>query len=150
METKLLPLPRGFGAHLRSAWRDGERELLLPVPAGMREPRRLSATPMRSSARCCRLLPGAGIRAEQQLDASPVPTDHNQWGHLPLPIRPLSPHSTCRLARQADTRLAHRRALDVEELIALVGADQATSEPQLALVPPVYDWEAATKARRTP
>ena len=27
----------------------------------------------------------------------------NQWGHLPLPIRPLSPHSTSRLARQAVT-----------------------------------------------
>jgi len=69
----------------------------------------------------------------------------NQWGHLPLPIRPLSPHSTSRLARQADTGLAHHKALHVDQFVAVLDADQATVEP--APVPPVWDWAAANQRK---
>jgi len=72
----------------------------------------------------------------------------NQWGHLPLPIRPLSPHSTSRLARQADTGLDHHRVLDVDEPAASSGADQAAIEPAPAVVRPVYDWEAANQRKK--
>ena len=71
----------------------------------------------------------------------------NQWGHLPLPIRPLSPHSTSRLARQADTGLAHHKALDVDDLVAVVGADQAGIEPAPPMVRPVWDWAAANQRK---
>ncbi len=70
----------------------------------------------------------------------------NQWGHLPLPIRPLSPHSTSRLARQADTGLAHHKALDVDELVAVVDANQVAVDPAPA-ARPVYDWEAANQRK---
>ncbi len=72
----------------------------------------------------------------------------NQWGHLPLPIRPLSAHSTSRLARQAETGLAHHKALDVDELVAVVAADEAAIEPAPAVVRPVYDWEAANQRKK--
>ena len=71
----------------------------------------------------------------------------NQWGHLPLPIRPLSPHSTSRLARQAETGLAHHKALRVEDLAAVLNADQATTAPAPALQLPVWDWEAANQRK---
>ncbi len=71
----------------------------------------------------------------------------NQWGHLPLPIRPMSPHSTSRLARQADTGLAHHKVLDVDELVAVVAADEAAVEPAPAVARPVYDWEAANQRK---
>jgi len=73
----------------------------------------------------------------------------NQWGHLPLPIRPLSPHSTSRLARQADADLAHHRVLDVDEMVvaAAAGADQAV-EPTPVVVRPVYDWAAANQRKK--
>ena len=71
----------------------------------------------------------------------------NQWGQLPFPLEPLSPHSTSRLARQADTGLAHHRVLDVDEVVTSAGADQSA----VALVPagsrPVYDWEAANQRK---
>jgi len=70
----------------------------------------------------------------------------NQWGHLPLPIRPLSPHSASRLARQADTGLAHHKALDVDELVAVVDANQVAVDPAPA-ARPVYDWEAANQRK---
>lgn len=63
----------------------------------------------------------------------------NQWGHLPLPIRPLSPHSTSRLARQADTGLAHHKALRVDEFVTVLTVDQPSPEPASAAVPPVWD-----------
>jgi hypothetical protein len=71
----------------------------------------------------------------------------NQWGHLPYPIEPLSPHSTSRLARQADTGLAHHRVLDVDEVVPTAGAGQAAVEPAPAVVRPVYDWEAANQRK---
>jgi len=80
------------------------------------------------------------------LDA-PVFPPINQWGHLPLPIRPLSPHSTSRLARQADTGLAHHRVLDVDEVVTSVAAGQAATEPAPVVARPVYDWEAANQRK---
>ncbi len=72
----------------------------------------------------------------------------NQWGHLPLPIRLLSPHSTSRLARQADTGLAHHRVLDVDELVAVVGANQVAVDPAPPVARPVYDWAAANQRKK--
>jgi hypothetical protein len=72
----------------------------------------------------------------------------NQWGHLPLPIRPLSPHSTPLLARQADTGLAHHKALQVEEFMAALDSAQPTIEPAPAVVPPVWDWAAANQRKK--
>jgi len=71
----------------------------------------------------------------------------NQWGHLPLPIRPLSPHSTSRLARQADTGLAHHKALPVEEFVAALDTPDHP-EPGPATARPVWDWAAANQRKR--
>ena len=60
---------------------------------------------------------------------------------------PLSPHSTSRLARQADTGLAQHRVLDIDELVVSAGADQAAVVPPPAVVRPVYDWEAANQRK---
>ena len=71
----------------------------------------------------------------------------NQWGHLPYPLEPLSPHSTSRLARQADTGLAHHRVLDDDQPTGSVGAGQAAVAPAPAVPRPVYDWEAANQRK---
>jgi len=71
----------------------------------------------------------------------------NQWGHLPYPIEPLSSHSTSRLARQADTGLAHHRVMDVDELV-VDGANQMAATPAPAVARPVYDWEAANQRKK--
>jgi len=79
---------------------------------------------------------------------APVFPPINQWGHLPLPIRPLSPHSTSRLARQADTGLAHHKALHVDEFTAVLTADQTAIAPAPVAVPPVWDWAAANQRKK--
>ena len=84
---------------------------------------------------------------DRTLDA-PLFPPINQWGHLPYPIEPLSPHSTSRLARQADTGLAHHRVLDVDEPARSVGTGQAAVEPGPAVARPVYDWEAANQRKK--
>ena len=71
----------------------------------------------------------------------------NQWGQLPYPIEPLSPHSTSRLARQADTGLAHHRVLGDDGPATSAGVDQAATEPAPAVARPVYDWEAANQRK---
>ena len=83
---------------------------------------------------------------DRTLDA-PLFPPINQWGQLPFPIEPLSPHSTSRLARQADTGLAHHRVLDADEPAASAGVDQAATEPAPAVARPVYDWEAANQRK---
>ena len=83
---------------------------------------------------------------DRTLDA-PLFPPINQWGQLPYPIEPLSPHSTSRLARQADTGLAHHRVLGVEEVVASAGAGQAALGSAPAVVRPVYDWEAANQRK---
>ena len=82
---------------------------------------------------------------DKTLDA-PLFPPINQWGHLPLPIRPLSPHSTSRLARQADTGLAHHRALRVDEMVAALDPTQASIEPAAAA--PVWNWAAANQRKK--
>ena len=81
---------------------------------------------------------------DRTLDA-PLFPPINQWGHLPYPLEPMSPHSTSRLARQADTGLAHHRVLDDDQPAGSVGAGQAA----VAAAParPVYDWEAANQRK---
>jgi len=90
-------------------------------------------------------------RSPKPIDArtldAPLFPPINQWGHLPLPIRPLSPHSASRLARQADTGLAHHRVLDVEQFVAVLDADQTASGPTPAVVRPVWDWAAANQRK---
>ena len=83
---------------------------------------------------------------DRTLDA-PLFPPINQWGQLPYPLEPLSPHSTSRLARQADTGLAHHRVLDADEPAASAGADQEAIEPAPAVARPVYDWEAANQRK---
>ncbi len=72
----------------------------------------------------------------------------NQWGHLPLPVRPLSQHSNSRLARQADTGLAHHKALRVDDLVAVLGAEQSAIEPAPVTRPPVWNWVAANQRKK--
>ena len=83
---------------------------------------------------------------DRTLDA-PLFPPINQWGHLPYPIEPLSPHSTSRLARQAETGLAHHRVLDDEGPVASGGAGQAVVAPAPAVARPVYVWEAANQRK---
>ncbi len=84
---------------------------------------------------------------DKTLDA-PLFPPINQWGQLPYPIEPLSPHSTSRLARQAETGLAHHRVLDLDEPVASAGVDQAAVVPVPVVVRPVYDWEAANQRKK--
>jgi len=72
----------------------------------------------------------------------------NQWGQMPFPLEPLSPHSTSRLARQADTGLAHHKALRVDDRVAVLNAVQAVAEPATAAAPPVWDWAAANQRKK--
>jgi len=72
----------------------------------------------------------------------------NQWGHLPEPIRALSPHSTSHLARQANTGLAHHKALEVGHFVAVLGAGQTAPEPAPAPVQPAWDWAAANQKKK--
>ena len=59
----------------------------------------------------------------------------------------MSPHSTSRLARQADTGLAHHRVLDVDEVVSSAGVDEGAVAPAASVVRPVYDWEAANQRK---
>ena len=84
---------------------------------------------------------------DRALDAALFPPI-NQWGQMPFPLEPLSPHSTSRLARQADTGVAHHKVLDVDEVVTSAGVDQAATEPAPAGARPVYNWEAANQRKK--
>ena len=74
----------------------------------------------------------------------------DQWGHLAVQIRPLTPRSVSRLARQAETGLAAHRTVPVDEFTAVLdGAAQTPETPvQSAPVPrPVWDWAAANEKK---
>ena len=71
----------------------------------------------------------------------------NQWGQLPYPLEPLSPHSTSRLARQAETGLAHHRVVDDEGPAASGDVGPAVAAPVPAVARPLYDWEAANQRK---
>lgn len=68
-------------------------------------------------------------------------------GHLPLPIRPLSPHYTSRLVRQAGTGLAHHKAVRVDEFVAVLTPDHTATEP-VPSVAPGWDWAAANQWKK--
>ena len=71
----------------------------------------------------------------------------NQWGQLPYPLEPMSPHSTSRLARQADPGLAHHRVLDDNQAAGSGGAGQAAVATAPVVTRPVYDWKAANQRK---
>ena len=69
----------------------------------------------------------------------------NQWGHLPFPLEPMTPHSTSRLARQANTGLAHHRAVPLDDLVAALNNAPEVAEPAPAAAPV---WDRATANQR--
>ena len=71
----------------------------------------------------------------------------NQWGQMPFPLEPLSPHSTSRLTRQADTGLAHHKVLQVDDLVAVLHVEHVAAAPAPAAPAPVWDWEAANQRK---
>ncbi len=72
----------------------------------------------------------------------------NQWGHLPQPIRAMSPHSTSHLARQADTGIAHHKTLDGARFVAALTTDHSAPEPEPVPERPVWDWAAANQKKK--
>jgi len=71
----------------------------------------------------------------------------NQWGHLPLPIQPLSRHAISVLARQVQTGLPAHRDLDVDEIVDILSpAENEAGEP--APPRPAYDWAAANQKKK--
>ena len=70
----------------------------------------------------------------------------NQWGQMPFPLKALSQHSTSRLARQADTGMAHHKAVPLYDLAVALKTDPAAeTTPAPAL--PVWDWAAANQRK---
>ena len=75
----------------------------------------------------------------------------DQWGHLAVQIRPLTPRSVSRLARQAETGLPAHRAVAVDEFTAVLDGPAQTPEITVPSVPaprPVWDWAAANDKKR--
>jgi len=76
----------------------------------------------------------------------------DQWGHLAVQIRPLSPRSVSRLARQAETGLAAHRAVPVDELTAALDGPAQTPGTAVSSAPvprPVWDWAAANEKKKS-
>ncbi len=71
----------------------------------------------------------------------------NQWGHLPLPIHPLSRHAISVLARQVQTGLPAHRDLDVDEVVDILNPAE-TEEGKPAPPRPAYDWAAANQKKK--
>jgi len=71
----------------------------------------------------------------------------NQWGHLPLPIQPMSRHAVSILARQVETGLPVHRDRNVDEVVAVLSpAETEAGEP--APTRPAYDWAAANQKKK--
>ncbi len=71
----------------------------------------------------------------------------NQWGHLPLPIQPMSRHAISVLARQIQTGLPAHRDLDVDEIADVL--NPAETEAREPVIPrPAYDWAAANQKKK--
>ena len=67
-----------------------------------------------------------------------------------MQIRPLTPRSVSRLARQVETGLAAHRAVPVDEFTAVLDGPAQNQEPKVlsASVPrPVWDWAAANEKK---
>jgi hypothetical protein len=72
----------------------------------------------------------------------------NQWGHLPEPIRPLSPHAASYLARQADTGIAHHKTLNVGKFATALTTGQNAPEAVPVTERPAWDWAAANQKKK--
>jgi hypothetical protein len=72
----------------------------------------------------------------------------NQWGHLPEPLRPLSPHAASHLARQADTGIAHHKTLDVAKSVTALTTGHSAPQPVPGTEPPMWDWAAANQKKK--
>ena len=75
----------------------------------------------------------------------------DQWGHLAVQIRPLTPRSVSRLARQAETGLAAHRMLPVEAFTAVLDSPGQTPKatvPPAAAPRPGWDWAAANQKKK--
>ncbi len=71
----------------------------------------------------------------------------NQWGHLPLPIQPMSRHAVSILARQVETGLPVHRDRNVDEVVAVLSpAETEAGEP--APTRPAYDCAAANQKKK--
>jgi len=71
----------------------------------------------------------------------------NQWGHLPLPLQPLTRHATSVLARQIHTGIRAHRDLNVDGVIDVLNPTEAPTKEQ-TVSRPVYDWAAANQKKK--
>ncbi len=71
----------------------------------------------------------------------------NQWGHLPLPIQPLSRHAVSILARQVETGVPVHRDLNVDEVVDVLSPVESQAG-QPAVPRPAYDWAAANQKKK--
>ena len=71
----------------------------------------------------------------------------NQWGQMPFPLEPMSPHSTSRLARQAHTGLAHHKVVPLDDFVAVLNEAPSTVDRAPAAAP-VWDWAAANQRKK--
>ncbi len=78
-------------------------------------------------------VPGTATHRPKTLEVSLFPPI-DQWGHLAVQIRPLTPRSVSRLARQAETGLAAHQILHIQEFAAVLDSPAQTQE---TTVPPV-------------
>ena len=89
---------------------------------------------------------------DDRTSAVPLFPPINRWGHLPQPLRALSPHSTSHLARQAETGISHHQALHVEQFVAALTADHTGAQhapaPATVTEPAVWDWAAANQKKK--
>jgi len=86
-------------------------------------------------------LPRAETHRRQTAGRAAVPA-HQPMGTPTRPIRPLSPHSTSRLAREDDTGPDHHETLRVDQFVAVLAPDQTMPEPE-PVSRPAWDWDAA-------
>ena len=67
---------------------------------------------------------------------------------MPYPLEPLSPHSTSRLARQADTGLAHHKTVPLDDFVAVLNQASGAVEPTPTAASRVWDWAAANQRKK--
>jgi len=73
----------------------------------------------------------------------------NQWGHLPLPLQPLTRHATSVLARQIHTGIRTHRDLNVDGVIDVLNPTAAATRTiEQTVSRPVYDWAAANQKKK--
>jgi len=75
----------------------------------------------------------------------------DQWGHLAVQIRPLTPRSVSQLARRAETGVAAHKILAVDDFTAVLHSqDQTPNTPPASptLPRPGWDWAAANQKKK--